>query len=280
MRKIKYLAGFLALAFVLPTGVFASWWALQERPGSWRVAEWSSSGLLPSATGDAPAAVYVLAARTGGMKGALSLHSWIVLKPAGGRYERYDKVGWGNPVRRNAYPADGLWYSNRPYIVRAVHGDEASRLIPRLRAAIEGYPYGKRGDYVIWPGPNSNSFVAYVLAQVPALGTTLPPNAIGRDYRPGWYSLEHDADWSDYRLSLGGYAGLAFGRDNGLELNLLGLVAGFDLLRPAVKLPGFGRIDLWSTASAYNAGGTPAIENPPSTTSVWPVTKPASADIR
>ena len=50
----------------------------------------------------------------------------------------------------------------------------------------DGYPdvmgrYDGR-DYRIWPGPNSNSFVAHVLREVPELGTTLPPNATGRDF--------------------------------------------------------------------------------------------------
>ena len=78
-----------------------------------------------------------MAARTGGFKGALSVHSWIVLKkPGEDAYVRYDKVGWGSPVRRNAYAADALWYSNRPFVVHAVTGDEAERLLPE----VEGLP--------------------------------------------------------------------------------------------------------------------------------------------
>lgn len=280
MRKIKRLAILVLFLFLLPAGVFAGWWAVKERPSSWRTADWSASGLLPPAKEDPQAAIYVLAARTGGMKGALSVHSWIVLKPQGGAYERYEKVGWGRPVRRNAHPPDGLWYSNPPFVVKAVTGAQAERLMPQVRAAIERYPWFRPGDYVIWPGPNSNSFVAHVLNAVPALGASLPPHAIGRDYRPGLLVFEHDADWTDYRLSLGGYAGLALGRDTGLEINFLGLVAGIDILRPALKLPGFGRIAPWGTASAQSGRERPATQKPPSTTSVWPVTKPASSESR
>ncbi|WP_309084128.1 DUF3750 domain-containing protein [Chelativorans sp.] len=267
MRKIKLLLSLILVLFLLPAGSFAGWWALQDRPGSWRDAEWSSSGLLPPATESREPAIYVLAARTGGLKGALAVHTWIVLKPGGADYERYDKVGWGNPVRRNAYPPDGHWYSNRPYVVKALVGTDAERLIPKMRAAIESYPYAARGDYSIWPGPNSNSFVAHVVSQVPELGALMPPNAIGRDFRPGWLVFEHDADWSDFRLSLGGYAGLALGLDLGLEFNFLGLVAGLDFLHPAIKLPGLGRIDLWP-AAAQPSRSKPETEKPPSTTSV------------
>jgi hypothetical protein len=44
------------------------------------------------------------------------------------------------------------------------------------------------------------------------------------------------------RLTLGGYAGLTLGWVEGIEVGLLGAVAGIDLRRPAVKLPGLGRL--------------------------------------
>ena len=56
--------------------------------------------------------------------------------------------------------------------------------VPRIEAAIKEYRYANAGDYLIWPGPNSNTFIATVLRAVPELGVTLPPNAVGRDFRP------------------------------------------------------------------------------------------------
>ena len=44
------------------------------------------------------------------------------------------------------------------------------------------------------------------------------------------------------RLTLGGYAGVTLGWVEGIEISLMGLVAGLDLRRPALKLPGLGRI--------------------------------------
>ena len=46
------------------------------------------------------------------------------------------------------------------------------------------------------------------------------------------------------QLGIGGLAGLTVAWIEGLEVNVLGLVAGLDLRRPALKLPGFGRIGL------------------------------------
>ncbi|WP_048646093.1 DUF3750 domain-containing protein [Nitratireductor soli] len=249
MRFFKRAIAVLIVIFVLPAAASASWWAIQDRPASWREADWSASGVLPDAATNADAAIYILAARTGGMKGALSVHSWIVTKKAGASgYERYDKVGWGLPVRRNAYPADARWYSNTPFVVALVRGGEAERLIPKVEAAIAVYPFSNRGDYGLWPGPNSNSFTAHVLRSVPELDAELPPTAVGRDYRPGIIAFDHSPDWSDIHVSLGGLAGFAAGLHTGIELQFLGLVAGIDLLRPALKIPGFGRLELWSPA--------------------------------
>lgn len=257
MRHFKRIFVFFLLVFMLPAALSAGRWAMLERPASWHEADWSSSGLLPPAGADEAAAIHVLAARTGGMKGALSVHSWIVLKERGAdSYERYDKVGWGRPVRRNAYAADARWYSNTPFFVVSRTGVTAERLIPRIKAAIAAYPFAGRGDYGLWPGPNSNSFTAHVLRAVPELEAQLPPTAIGRDYRPGLFAFDRAPDWSEIHFSLGGLAGFAAGLRTGLELQLLGLVAGVDLRTPALKVPGFGRVDLHGgeTAAATPAG--------------------------
>lgn len=232
------------VVFVLPAAATAAWWSLQERPASWRAADWGESGVLPGPA-EADAAVYVMAARTGGLKGALSLHSWLVVKkPGEARYDRYDKVGWGSPIRRNGYAADAFWYSNRPWVAHAVTGEAAQALIPEVEAAIAAYPYAHAGGYRIWPGPNSNSFVAHVLDAVPALGARLPPNATGRDFAPGHVTLRIAPDRRDLHVTLGGLAGFAIGARSGVEVHFLGLVAGLDVTRPALKVPALGRVEL------------------------------------
>jgi Protein of unknown function (DUF3750). len=242
---MKKVLAFLVICFVLPVAASLGVRVAGSHPASWRAADWSSAGILPAADAERQAVIYVLAARTGGLKGAVSVHSWIVYKRAGEReYVRYDKVGWGSPVRRNSRPADGRWYSNEPIIVGAVTGDEAERLIPRLEEAIAAYPYSGPGGYRIWPGPNSNTFVATVLRQVPELRIVLPPEAIGKDYLPLSAPVAVSPDWLNLDVSLGGYAGFGIGRDVGLEIRLGGLIFGADFSRPALKVPGFGRIGM------------------------------------
>lgn len=246
MRFVKRTLSILFVLFILPALLsLAVWQADASKPASWRNADWSSSGVLPQAGASTEAVIYVMAARTGRWKGAFSVHSWIVLKEEGAlRYDRYDVVGWGRPVRHNAYAADARWYSNEPEILRVVRGKEAGELIPRIRAAIAAYPKADYGDYRIWPGPNSNSFVSHVLNEVPDLGMVLPPNAVGRDWLGDtrWFQL--DPGLANLQVSFAGFAGFAIGRRHGFELNFLGLVTGIDVVDPALKLPGFGRIGI------------------------------------
>ena len=242
-RFVKRFVLTVLIVFLLPAGLALGWWGAKEHPSSWRTANWQSAGVLPPASSENDAVIYVMAARTGGMKGALAVHSWIVTKQKGMTdYNRYEKLGWGNPVRRNAYPADARWYSNSPEVIFEVRGERAFRLIPRIEAAIKSYPYSYRGGYKIWPGPNSNSFIAHVVNSVPELGIALPANAVGRNFLAGdsWYQL--DPDWTNLIVSWDGLFGFAVGARYGVEIHFMGLVSGFDLLSPAIKLPGFGRI--------------------------------------
>jgi Protein of unknown function (DUF3750) len=243
MRLFKILVAFVTFVFLAPMAAAGAWWATVERPSSWRSANWSATGLLPDPSHNGEAAIYVLAARTGGFKGAFSVHSWIVLKEPGAEsYTRYDKVGWGSPIRRDSYSADAAWYSNTPWIVASLTGEAAAALLPGIEAAIASYPHARRGDYQIWPGPNSNSFVAHVLREVPELDAVLPPNAVGRDYLAGggWFAI--DPDGMDMHLSLFGLAGVSAGLRSGFEINLLGQTAGIDFKNPALKIPAIGRI--------------------------------------
>lgn len=244
-RFIRRFLVFIVVVFVLPTAVTVAWWEARDRPPSWRAADWSSSGLLPAAGAESQAAVYILAARTGGLKGAFAVHSWIVTKQAGATaYMRYDKVGWGTPVRTNAYDADGRWYSNPPQIVCEEKGARAETLIPAMEEAIASYPYANRGDYLAWPGPNSNSFVAHVVREVPALGSCLLPNATGRDYAPGLLAFDWSPESWDIHVTAGGLLGFSLGLASGIEVHFMGLVAGFDILNPALKIPAYGRVNL------------------------------------
>lgn len=232
------------LFFATPLAVRAAMYWHAGSGREWWSADRSSAGLLQTPADPEASLVRVYCARTVRWRGIFAVHCWLVLKERGGPYERYDLTAWGDPIRVNGFVADGRWFGEVPSLIYAANGDVANRLIPRMKEAIADYPYRNRGDYVAWPGPNSNTFVATVLAAVPEAQIVLPPNAIGKDYPV-------DGDWiglapssTGFRLTLGGYVGLTVGWVEGVELNILGGVLGVDVRRPALKLPGFGRIGL------------------------------------
>ena len=237
------LTGILAI-FLFPLAVHAALYASKERPGSYRDADWSSVGMLPAASADREARLLIFTGRTGRWKGIFAVHSWVVFKPADATaWSRYDVVGWGQPVRSNGWAPDGRWFGDSPRVLVDVRGAEADALIPKVKAAIAEYNYSNFGDYRMWPGPNSNTFTATVLRAVPELETTLPPNALGKDFRAYPYAGLTDSR-TGVEASLWGLLGVKVAWVEGVELNFLGLVAGLDLRHPAVKLPGFGRLGI------------------------------------
>jgi Protein of unknown function (DUF3750) len=231
--------------FLLPLATHAAWWGSQNTAWSWRSANWSSSGILPAPNAGSQAVVHVLAGRTGGWKGAFAHHTWIVLKPAGGvRYTRYDVVGWGRPVRIDNWAPDGRWYSNTPAILLTLNGEEATRAISRIERAVAAYPFSAAGSYRVWPGPNSNTFIGHVAREVPELAPGLLPTAIGKDFTPDLLFAGLAPSATGVQVSIRGLLGLTIAWVEGFELSFMGAVVGIDVRRPALKLPGWGRVGL------------------------------------
>jgi hypothetical protein len=241
MRRMVFR--FILLAIILPIMAGTALSLSRGWAESWRTAEWGSSRLLPEAADVPEPRVMILAARTGRWKSIFAEHMSIVLKPEGANeWTRYDVVGWGTPVRRNGWAADAFWYGNLPYIVAEMSGAEAKALIPRVEAAIAAYPYAARGTYTAWPGPNSNSFVAWVVRNTEGFAAELPPVAVGKDYLGEGVRLARAASGTGLVFSVSGILGLTLAWEEGVEINLLGTAIGVDLNDLAVKLPSLGKV--------------------------------------
>jgi Protein of unknown function (DUF3750) len=215
--------------------------------GDWRAASHRSTGLAPDPATYREAVVQVYASRTFGWRGAFAVHCWLAAKSRDARsYTRYEVIGWyardgGSSVSVSDSGApDGEWYGAAPALLRDLRGADAEKVIAELPAAIAGYPFAT--TYRAWPGPNSNTFLAHLGREIPALELTLPSNAIGKDYLPVGQILSRTPSGTGFQLSLSGVFGVSVGLDEGLELNVLGLVVGFDLRHPALKVPGIGRV--------------------------------------
>jgi hypothetical protein len=215
-------------------------------PGrNWRAASREPAELAPDPRSHGAAVVQIYSARAVSWRGAFGVHSWIAIKDTDAvDYEVFEVIGWrarwGRPVLAiNARAPDSRWFGTVPEVLVDLRGEWAEKLIEPIREAVERYPYPHR--YRVWPGPNSNTFVAWVAREVPGLGVDLPPTAIGKDYLPGTVFAEAPSG-TGYQISLFGLLGLTLAVDEGIELNLLGATIGVDILSPALKLPGLGRL--------------------------------------
>lgn len=246
---LKAFLALFALFYVLPIAASAALYAVGGTGAGWRTADRSSTGVLPDPVRHRAAVVRVFSAKTVRWRGILASHSWIVVKPEGApSYTRYDYTAWGEwPIRVNGFEPDGRWFGHAPQIVFAADADAAAALVPRIQAAIARYTWRNPGDYRVWPGPNSNTFVAAVMDAVPDMQAALPPTAIGKDFPYDGKWLRLTPGRTGARLTFGGYGGVTFGWVDGLEVNILGAVAGIDIRRPAVKLPGLGRFGVAPT---------------------------------
>lgn len=234
----------------LLAGLFATPLALNAAKLNGQTIPWyeqrrDSSLQAPDPAQTPEAVLQVYAARTVGWRGVFAVHSWVVVKPAGApRYTRYEVIGFGvgtgvPAIRVDRAGPDNYWFGARPEKLLDRRGPDADALIEKVRAAIDAYPWPE--TYVTWPGPNSNTFVAWIARSVPELRLELPSTAIGKDYL-GVTPVGMAASGTGAQLSLFGLAGATAALDEGIEINLLGLVLGVDFLRPALKLPGIGRV--------------------------------------
>ncbi len=152
----------------------------------WRTASRESAGIAPDPAETPEAVVQFYAADAWGWRGIFAVHTWIAVKPSNAdRYTVHEVVGWrerrGLPVLRSAQDEpDRYWYGARPEVILDLRGSDAEKLIPRIESAVERYPW--KNEYRVFPGPNSNTFPAWVGLQIPELELDMPFRAIGS----GW----------------------------------------------------------------------------------------------
>jgi len=223
--------------------------AIARAQQDWRSASHAPVGLAPDPASAPEAVIQVYDARTVGVRGVFGVHTWIAVKPPRAKaYTVYEVIGWklrwdDTALSVRQRDPDARWYGNAPELLADVRGAAAEALIPRIDAAARSYPYGD--EYQAWPGPNSNTFTAWVLRRVPELRADLPATAIGKDYLRGRV-LAAAPSGHGLQISVGGLLGITASPVEGLEVNVLGLAFGLDPWPFAVRLPLAGRFGMAS----------------------------------
>ncbi|MFQ3198595.1 MAG: hypothetical protein ACJAUL_001292 [Paraglaciecola sp.] len=154
---------------------------------NWRNASREPAGIAPDPAIQKGAVIEIYAADAFSWRGWFAVHTWIATKKENAAdYKVYEVVGWrikqGLPALREYQTAtpDRYWYGAKPQKILSIQGDKATQLIPEIAAAVSDYPWSEQ--YTVFPGPNSNTFPAWIGLQVPQLGLDMPFRAIGSGY--------------------------------------------------------------------------------------------------
>ena len=212
----------------------------------WRTADRSSANIAPLPSETKEAIVHIYVARTFNWHKYLAVHSWVAFKEKDAKeYEVYHVIGWlardgGEAVLGKKDIPDRKWYGSIPELITDIRGEKAEAAIPKIKAAIQSYKYPN--FYRMYPGPNSNSFVSHIIRNVDELQLELPPNAVGKDWIDDGDLYAMSESGTGVQVSVFGLLGVTLGLAEGIELNILGLSFGVDILRPAIKLPAVGRL--------------------------------------
>ena len=246
-RKIMYktiIYIFLLLTFAGPLWLLFS--GKVELGGDYRTANRASAAIAPDPKKATEAIVQIYSARAFSWRGLLGTHNWIVTKAKDAtEFTVYQVIGWRQlhglaPLIIGADIPDRYWFGMKPTIILDIRGPQAEKIIPEIVNATKLYPYAN--DYQLWPGPNSNTFPAFIGRHVPELGLNLPADALGKDFLTGFHFFAPAPSCTGYQFSLFGIFGILVAKKEGIEINILGLVYGMQFSPFAIKLPGFGNL--------------------------------------
>ncbi len=175
-------------------------------------------------------------------------HYFIHVKtPESDRWRTFAWRGGGGDgdFRGREPPDDAPWedhFEHRLERVRlhAVYTGERAREIAAQLEKLDRTVRGKRGRYRVWPGPNSNTYVADMGRSVGGLAFDIDHNASGKDYtryfQAGVSTTKIGVAVDTWPL------GVQLGLIEGIELHFFQGTLGVSFFPPALKLPFLQRL--------------------------------------
>ncbi len=175
-----------ALKLLLPLIILTIALSNCSSHSDWHSASRESAGLAPDPATTQEAVLQVYGAPAWSWRGWFAIHTWLAAKPSGAdHYRVYEVIGWrlhrnGSALRIAQDLPDRYWYGKKPRLLKEQRGAGVDRLIAAVDHAARDYPWPQ--EYSAFPGPNSNTFTAWIGNRVPELQLDLPFSAIGSGY--------------------------------------------------------------------------------------------------
>lgn len=217
---------------------------------NWQTASRESAKIAPLPQELNESIYQIYTARAFSWRGNFATHPWISWKrKTDSQYSVAQVTSWA--LRRSEKTSltvekdipDRYWFGHEPTLLFEARGEKADQMIERAEELIQDYPY--KNTYTMWPGPNSNTFVEHIIRYTPGLTVELPPHAIGKDFLTNKNHLfAFSPSGTGIQFSLFGLLGFTLGAAEGLEMNILSMTFGIDILRPALKIPFYGRLGM------------------------------------
>lgn len=214
----------------------------------WHQASRISAGIAINPLLEKRVIVQIYCARAFSWRGFFSVHSWIAVKHRNSdHYLVYQLLYWNKFLHNNIISVtkdipDRYWFDAKPKIIYSYIGDLGEKMIEEINQAILSYPY--KNKYILWPGPNSNSFISYLIRNSSLIRTNLPANAIGKDWLGFNKFFAFSESKTGIQISIFGIFGIIFALKEGVEFNILGLSFGFSPYKITFKLPFIGDISM------------------------------------
>ncbi|MBL8839898.1 MAG: DUF3750 domain-containing protein [Planctomycetes bacterium] len=198
-------------------------------------------------------------------------HAWIDVKRGDeASWQRIEVRGRGRGVVVRDIAAEDArndrWFGGRPvHQLEVIDGDAARRIAEQIGPLAAAQDARYEEDYLLWPGPNSNTFIAELADELPDLAFVLDGNAVGKDW-PGWIDGGLTTSKTGLHLDLP-LVGAAVGARDGIELHLLGFTAALRFWPPCVVVPFLPRLPQglfaeWGPADADESPAAPSSSSP------------------
>lgn len=178
-----------------------------------------------------------------GPLGAIAVHHWFnAFDPSIGRWSRWEVwqdadrrvlpggASWGH-VHKDLLSLEAGVGGAAPWVEQEWRGEPARQLLAALNRSSE---YPERGRYFAMPGPNSSTYISWVL-KTSGVPWDLHPLALGRDYL-GTIGVDTTTTRTGVQLATPAL-GLKVGWLEGFEISPLGFTLGIDTWPPALKTP-------------------------------------------